>query len=92
MAFAVIPALVLGYLDDKIEAVLGNQIDIICFSFRRCCSVCRQMVSNPTILDEKIFLSKAVTIGFGNALHDARNISICGHWRNDSRLKQKSGS
>jgi undecaprenyl-diphosphatase len=29
MAFAVIPALVLGYLfDDKIEAVLGNQIAI----------------------------------------------------------------
>jgi hypothetical protein len=36
------------------------------------------MVSNPTILDEKIFLSKkAVTIGFGNA-YECRNISICG--------------
>jgi undecaprenyl-diphosphatase len=28
MAFAVLPALVLGYLDDKIEAILGNQIAI----------------------------------------------------------------
>lgn len=69
---AVIPALVLGYLfDDKIEAVLGNQIAIssvlvlggIVLLF------VDNWFKNPTIVDEKeITVKKAVIIGFWQCL------------------------
>ena len=72
LIFAVIPALVLGYLfDDKIEAVLGNQIAIssvlvlggIVLLFAD------NWFKNPTILDEKdISIKKAVIIGFWQCL------------------------
>lgn len=72
LAFAVIPALVLGYLfDDKIEAVLGNQIAIssvlvlggvvLLFIDKR--------FKDPKIHDEKeITFKKAITIGFWQCL------------------------
>ena len=70
--FAVIPALVLGYLfDDMIEAVLGNQIAIssvlvlggIVLLF------VDDWFKNPTIVDEKdITVKKAVIIGFWQCL------------------------
>lgn len=69
---AVIPALVLGYLfDDKIEAVLGNQIAIssvlvlggIILLF------VDKWFKNPKITDEKqITIKKAVTVGFWQCL------------------------
>ncbi|MDG2433375.1 undecaprenyl-diphosphate phosphatase [Flavobacterium sp.] len=72
LAFAVVPALVLGYLfDDKIEAVLGNQIAIsavlvlggIVLLF------VDKWFKNPTIHDEKdISIKTAVTIGFWQCL------------------------
>ncbi len=72
LACAVIPALVLGYLlDDKIEAVLGNQIAIssvlvlggIVLLF------VDKWFKNPVIHDEKqISIKKAVTIGFWQCL------------------------
>lgn len=72
LACAVVPALVLGYLfDDKIEAVLGNQIAIssvlvlggIVLLF------VDDWFKNPTILDEKdISIKKAVIIGFWQCL------------------------
>lgn len=72
LAFAVIPALVLGYLfDDKIEAILGNQIAIssvlvlggivLLFIDKR--------FKDPKIHDEKeITFKKAITIGFWQCL------------------------
>ena len=72
LACAVIPALVLGYLlDDKIEAVLGNQIAIssvlvlggIVFLF------VDKWFQNPKIMDEKqITIKKGVIIGFWQCL------------------------
>lgn len=72
LACAVIPALVLGYLfDDKIEAVLGNQIAIssvlvlggIVLLF------VDNWFKNPKITDEKqITIKKAVIIGFWQCL------------------------
>lgn len=72
LIFAVIPALVLGFLfDDKIEAVLGNQIAIssvlvlggIVLLFAD------NWFKNPTILDEKdISIKRAVIIGFWQCL------------------------
>lgn len=72
LACAIIPALVLGYLlDDKIEAVLGNQIAIssvlvlggIVLLF------VDKWFKNPVIHDEKqISIKKAVTIGFWQCL------------------------
>jgi undecaprenyl-diphosphatase len=72
LVFAVIPALALGYIfDDKIEAVLGNQIAIstvlvlggIVLLF------VDKWFQNPTILDEKdITVKKAVIIGFWQCL------------------------
>jgi len=72
LACAVIPALALGYLlDDKIEAVLGNQIAIssvlvlggIILLF------VDKWFKNPVIHDEKqISIKKAVTIGFWQCL------------------------
>lgn len=72
LAIAVIPALVLGYLlDDKIEAVLGNQIAIssvlvlggILLIF------VDKWFKNPKIDDEKeISIKTAVTIGFFQCL------------------------
>jgi undecaprenyl-diphosphatase len=45
MAFAVLPALVLGYLFDEIEAILGNQIAISSvLVLGGCPFVCRQLV------------------------------------------------
>lgn len=72
LAFAVIPALALGYLfDDKIEAILGNQIAIssvlvlggivLLFS--------DSWFKNPKIDDEKdMSIKKAVIIGFWQCL------------------------
>lgn len=72
LAFAVIPALALGFLfDDKIEAILGNQIAIssvlvlggvvLLFS--------DNWFKNPTIHDEKdMSIKKAVIIGFWQCL------------------------
>ena len=72
MAFAVIPALVLGYLfDDKIEAVLGNQIAIssVLVLGGVVLLFVDKWFQNPTILDEKdISIKKAVTIGFWQCL------------------------
>lgn len=72
LAFAVLPALVLGYLfDDKIEAVLGNQIAIssvlvlggIVLLFAD------NWFKNPIITDEKdISIKRAVIIGFWQCL------------------------
>lgn len=72
LAFAVLPALVLGYLfDDKIEAVLGNQIAIssvlvlggIILLF------VDKWFKNPRIHDEKDMSFKtAITIGFWQCL------------------------
>ena len=72
LAIAVIPALVLGKLfDDKIEAVLGNQIAIstvlvlggIVLLF------VDKWFKNPTVLDEKqISVKKALIIGFWQCL------------------------
>lgn len=72
LAFAVLPALILGYLlDDKIEAVLGNQIAIsavlvlggIVLLF------VDKWFKNPKIDDEKqITIKKAITIGFWQCL------------------------
>lgn len=72
LAFAVIPALALGYLfDDKIEAVLGNQIAIsavlviggIVLLFAD------SWFKNPKIDDEKdLSIKKAVIIGFWQCL------------------------
>lgn len=72
LAIAVIPALILGYLfDDKIEAVLGNQIAIssvlvlggIILLF------VDKWFKNPKIDDEKeITIKKALTIGFWQCL------------------------
>jgi undecaprenyl-diphosphatase len=72
LAFAVIPALVLGYLfDDKIEAVLGNQIAIsavlvlggIILLF------VDNWFKNPRIHDEKeITIPKGIVIGFWQCL------------------------
>lgn len=72
LAFAVVPALVLGYLfDDKIEAILGNQIAIssvlvlggIVLLFAD------NWFKNPKILDEKdITIKTAVIIGFWQCL------------------------
>lgn len=72
LIIAVIPALILGYLfDDKIEAVLGNQIAIssvlvlggIVLIF------VDKWFKNPTILDEKqITNKKALSIGFWQCL------------------------
>jgi undecaprenyl-diphosphatase len=72
LAFAVIPALVLGYLfDDKIEAILGNQIAIssvlvlggIVLLF------VDKWFKNPKIDDEKdITYKTAITIGFWQCL------------------------
>jgi hypothetical protein len=36
------------------------------------------MVSNPTILDEKTFLSKQLPLVLAMPCNDAGNISICG--------------
>ena len=72
LAFAVLPALVLGYLfDDKIEAVLGNQIAIssvlviggIILLFAD------NWFKNPVIHDEKeMSIKKAVIVGFWQCL------------------------
>lgn len=72
LGFAVIPALALGYLfDDKIEAVLGNQIAIssvlvlggIILLFAD------SWFKNPKINDEKeITIKKAIIIGFWQCL------------------------
>lgn len=72
LACAVLPALVLGYLlDDKIEAVLGNQIAIssvlvlggVVFLF------VDKWFQNPKITDEKeISIKKGIIIGFWQCL------------------------
>ncbi|MGC4128348.1 MAG: undecaprenyl-diphosphate phosphatase [Bergeyella sp.] len=68
LAFAVIPALVLGYLlDDKIEAVLGNQIAIstVLILGGIVLIFCDKWFKNPKIHDEKdISYKKALMIGF----------------------------
>lgn len=72
LMIAVIPALVLGYLfDDKIEAVLGNQIAIsaVLVLGGVVLIFVDRWFKNPTILDEKqISNKKALTIGFWQCL------------------------
>lgn len=72
LACAVIPALVLGYLfDDKIEAVLGNQIAIssVLILGGIVLLFVDNWFKNPKINDEKeITIKKAVTIGFWQCL------------------------
>ena len=72
LAFAVIPALFFGYLfDDKIEAVLGNQVVISCVLILGgiiLLFVYKWFV-NSTITDEKeVSIKKAVIIGFWQCL------------------------
>ena len=70
--FAVLPALVLGYLfDDKIEAVLGNQIAIstVLVLGGVVLLFVDKWFKNPTVVDEKdISIKKAVMIGFWQCL------------------------
>lgn len=72
LIIAVIPALVLGYLfDEKIEAVLDNQIAIsaVLILGGVVLIFVDRWFKNPTILDEKqISNKKALTIGFWQCL------------------------
>lgn len=72
LAFAVLPALVLGYLlDDLIESVLGNQIAIsaVLVLGGVILLFADSWFKNPIIHDEKqITIKKAVTIGFWQCL------------------------
>lgn len=72
LGFAVIPALGLGYLfDDKIEAVLGNQIAIssVLVLGGVVLIFCDQWFKNPKIHSEKdISIPKAISIGFMQCL------------------------
>lgn len=72
LAFAVVPALVLGYIfDDMIESVLGNQIAIssVLVLGGVVLLFADQWFKNPVIHDEKeISIKKAVTIGFWQCL------------------------
>jgi len=72
LMIAVIPALILGYLfDDKIEAVLGNQIAIsaVLVLGGVVLIFVDKWFKNPKILDEKqITNKKALTIGFWQCL------------------------
>ena len=72
LAIAVIPALVLGYIfDDKIEAVLGNQIAIssVLVLGGVVLIFVDRWFKNPKIDDEKeITIKKAITIGFWQCL------------------------
>ncbi|MEJ5092208.1 UDP-diphosphatase [Sphingobacterium faecium] len=72
LAIAVIPALVLGkLLDDKIEAVLGNQIAIstVLILGGVVLLFVDKWFKNPTILDEReIPIKKALIIGFWQCL------------------------
>lgn len=72
LGFAVIPALVLGKLfDDKIEAVLGNQIVISCVLILGGVILLfvDKWFQNPTIESEKeVSINKAVIIGFWQCL------------------------
>lgn len=72
LAAAVLPALGLGYLfDDKIEAVLGNQIAIssVLVLGGVVLIFCDKWFKNPTIHEEKdIPFSKAIAIGFFQCL------------------------
>jgi len=72
LAFAVIPALVLGKLfDDKIEAVLGDPIpiSIVLILGGIILLFIDSKFQNPTVLQEEdITIKKAVTIGFWQCL------------------------
>lgn len=72
LGFAVIPALVLGYLlNDKIEAVLENHItiSIVLILGGVVLLFADQWFKNPTIRDEKdISIKKAIIIGFWQCL------------------------
>lgn len=72
LLIAVIPALVLGYIfDDKIEAVLGNQIaiSIVLVLGGVVLIVVDKWFKNPRIMDEKQISNKnALTIGFWQCL------------------------
>ena len=72
LAIAVIPALILGKLfDDKIEAVLGNQIAIstVLVLGGVVLLFVDNWFKNPTVLDEKeVTIKKALTIGFWQCL------------------------
>ncbi len=72
LGFAVIPALVLGYLfDDKIEAVLGNQIAIssVLVLGGVVLLFADSWFKNPKITDEKqMSIKTAVTVGFWQCL------------------------
>ena len=101
LAFAVVPALVLGYLfDDKIEAVLGNQIAIssVLVLGGVVLLFADKWFKNPKIDDEKgITIRNAVTIGFWQCLAMMRvqsrsAASIIGEWHKvlPERLLQNS--
>jgi len=72
LAFAVIPALVLGKIfDDKIDAVLGNPIPIaiVLILGGIVLLFIDSRFNNPTIVNEEgVTLKKAVTIGFWQCL------------------------
>lgn len=72
LAFAVIPALALGYLfDEKIEKILGNQIAIssVLVIGGVVLLFADSWFKNPTIHDEKeMSFKKAITIGFWQCL------------------------
>lgn len=72
LAFAVLPALIIGFfLDDKIEAVLGNQIAIstVLVLGGVVLLFADNWFKNPVIHHEKeITIKKAVTIGFWQCL------------------------
>ena len=72
LGFAVLPALALGYiLDDKIEAVLGNQIAIsaVLVIGGVVLLFADSWFKNPTIHDEKdLSIKQAVIIGFWQCL------------------------
>ena len=72
LGFAVLPALGLGYLlDDKIEAVLGNQIAIsaVLILGGVLLLFADSWFKNPIIHDEKeMSIKKAITIGFFQCL------------------------
>lgn len=72
LAFAVVPALILGALfDDKIEAVLGNQIaiSIVLILGGMVLLFVDEWFKNPKITDEKeISIKKAIIIGFWQCL------------------------
>jgi undecaprenyl-diphosphatase len=79
--------------DDKIEAVLGNQIAISSvLVLGGVVLFVDKWFQTQLSLMKRHFYQKQLPLVLAMPCMHARNISICGHWRNDSRIKQKSGS